>query len=108
MPAPIAVATAICATAPGSAIARTRHQVADREVQADAEHQQDHADLGELAGEVGVGDEARRERADRDAGQQVADQRRQAQASREKPEAEREDEADRDQCNELGVMGHVS
>jgi hypothetical protein len=77
-------------------------------VQAHAEHQQDHADLRELRGEICVGNESGRERPDRDAGQQVADQRRQAHASREKPEPEREDEADRDQCNELGVMGHVS
>ena len=34
-------------------------QVPEREVDADAEHQQDHADLGELGGDRGVGDEAR-------------------------------------------------
>ena len=56
-----------------------RQQVLEREVQADAEHQQDHADLGELGGER-VGDEARRERADGDAGEQIADDRRQAEA----------------------------
>ena len=47
-------------------------------MQADAEHQQDDADLGELARERLVGDEARREGADGDAGEQIADQRRQA------------------------------
>ena len=31
-----------------------RHQILDREVQADAEHQQDHADFRELVGEAGV------------------------------------------------------
>ena len=36
----------------------------EREVQPDAEHQQHHADLGELAGELEIGDEARRGRAD--------------------------------------------
>ena len=75
-------------------------------MQADAEHQQDHADLGELGGEVGVGDEARRERPDGDAGEQVADERRQAHARGEEAEAERQDEADRDQRNELGIVGH--
>ena len=44
-----------------------RQQVAQREMQADAEHQQDDADLGQLAGEVLIGDEARRERSDHDA-----------------------------------------
>ena len=39
----------------GHGDARHRHQVLEREVQADAEHQQDHADLGELAGQRGVG-----------------------------------------------------
>ena len=53
-----------------------REQVLEREMQPDAEHQQDHADLGELVGEVLVGDEAGRERSDRDAGEQIADQRR--------------------------------
>ena len=54
-----------------------REEILEREVQADAEHQQDDADLGELAGEILVGDKARRERADDDAGEQIADQRRQ-------------------------------
>ena len=40
-----------------------RQQVLQREMQADAEHQQDDADLGELVGQALVGDEARRERA---------------------------------------------
>ena len=45
---PSTVATAICTIAPGRAMRRTDEQVVEREVQADAEHQQDHADLGEL------------------------------------------------------------
>jgi hypothetical protein len=36
-----------------------RQEVYQREVQADAEHQQDDADLGEIDGERWVGDEAR-------------------------------------------------
>ena len=42
-------------------------------VQPHAEHQQDHADLGQLLGQVHVADEARRVRADDHAGQQIAD-----------------------------------
>ncbi len=42
-----------------------REQVLEREMEAHAEHQQDHADLGELLGETFVGDEARRVRARR-------------------------------------------
>ena len=53
-------------------------QILEREMQANAEHQEDDADLGELAGEILVGDIARRERADDDAGQQIADQRAEA------------------------------
>ena len=37
-------------------------------MQADAEHQQDDADLGKFERQVLVGDEARRVRADQDAG----------------------------------------
>jgi hypothetical protein len=57
-------------------------------VQPDAEHQQDDADLGELLREADVADEAGREGTDQDAGQQVADDRRQPKTGRE--EAERE------------------
>ena len=63
-PQPSRVATAICTMAPGTAMARDRQQVLQREMQADAEHQQDDADLGQLGGQCRIGDEARRERAD--------------------------------------------
>ena len=53
-----------------------RQQILEREMQADAEHQEDDADLGELVGEALVGDEAGRERPDGDAGEQIADERR--------------------------------
>ena len=58
---PSAVATAICAIAPGMAMRPHREQVFEREMQADAEHQQDHADLGELVRDPLVGDVAGRE-----------------------------------------------
>ena len=67
--------------------ARHRHQVLEREMQADAEHQQDDADLGELAGQGGIGGEARRERADHDARQHVAGQRLDAQPMGQQTEA---------------------
>jgi hypothetical protein len=43
-------------------------------VDADPEHQQDDADLRELLREAEVGLEPRRERADRDAGEDIADE----------------------------------
>jgi hypothetical protein len=49
-------------------------------MQADAEHQQDDADLGEVIGKFLIGDIARREGADHNPGQQIADQRRDAEA----------------------------
>jgi hypothetical protein len=82
------------------------HQVADGEVQADAEHQQADADLGELAGEAGVGDEARRERADGDAGEEVADQRGQAEAVGEEAEGAGEDQRAHDGGDERGLVRH--
>ena len=48
-------------------------------MQADAEHQQHHTDFGELAGQSHVRDKSRRVRADQDAGDEIADQRRQFQ-----------------------------
>ena len=48
----------------GNGDAPHRQQFLQMELQADAEHQQDDADLGELLGEMSVGDEARRVRAD--------------------------------------------
>ena len=61
-------------------------QVVQVEVEADAEHQQDHPDLGELVGQVQVALEAGRVRPDQHAGQQVADDRREAQPLGEQPQ----------------------
>ncbi len=58
---------------------RTDEQVLQREMQADAEHQQDDADLGELAAQAPVGDEAGRVGTDEHAGDEIADERRQPQ-----------------------------
>ena len=54
-------------------------------MQTDGEEQQDNADLGELVGQRLIGDEARREGTDQDAGEQIADQRRDAQPVRARP-----------------------
>ncbi len=83
-----------------------RQKVAEREMQADAEHQQDHADLGELIGDVLVGDKSRRERPDDDAGQQIAHQRRDFQPLRHRTEREGEDEAGHQRGDERCRMGH--
>jgi len=47
---------------------------------ADAEHQEHDAQFGQLIGQMNVGDNARRIRAEDDACNQIADQGRQAQA----------------------------
>ena len=75
-------------------------QFLQMELQANAEHQQDDPDLGELAGDLPVGDEARRVRPDHEARQQVADDRREPEAERHvaagqrrgQPAGEREDQ----------------
>ena len=61
----------------------------------DAEHEQDDADLGELLGQRRVGDEAGRVRPDQRARQQVADDRRQAEALREEAQDQRSAEPSR-------------
>jgi len=75
-------------------------------MQTDAEHQQDHADLRELVREGGVGDEAGRERADADAGDQITEQRRQPEPLRDHAEREREYEAGDDRGDQRRVMRH--
>ncbi len=106
-PCRAAVATAICAIAPGMAMRAHRQQVLEREMQADAEHQQDDADLGQLVGEALVGDEARREGPDQHAGQQIADQRRDAQAVGERAEDEGQHQPHDDGRDQRRVVVHL-
>ena len=75
-------------------------------MQAHAEHQQDHADFGELIGDALIGNEARREGADGDAGEEIADQRRQPQALGDKAEAEGEHKPENQRRDERGRMRH--
>jgi hypothetical protein len=58
--------------------ATDRQQLLHVELQSDAEHDQDDADFGELFGQLGVGREAGGVRPDQHAGNQVANDRRQA------------------------------
>ena len=60
----------------GNGDAAHREQFFDVELEADAEHQQNDADLRQLLGQRGVGDEAGSVRTDQRARQQVTDDRR--------------------------------
>ena len=55
------------------------HQVSEREMQTDAEHQQDDADLRQLRSQLRIGDKTHCVRADSDPGHQIADQGRELQ-----------------------------
>ena len=68
------------------------------------EHQQDHADLGELRGEFRRSLEAGGERADGDTCKEVANDRRQLQACCDQPSGERERQRDADRGNEFGLV----
>ena len=71
-------------------------QFVEVELEPDAEHQQDDADLGELFGDMCVGDESGRIGPDDEAGQQVADDGRQADALCDVAEQQRRAEAARE------------
>ena len=79
-------------------------QFLDVKLQADAEHQQDDADLGELLGDLRVGDESRRVRTDQRAREQIADDRRQARALREVAENQRGREAAGERQDQIEVV----
>ena len=83
-------------------------QVVEREMQADAEHQQDNADLGQLIGDFLIGHVAGRERSDQDAGDQVAYERRYAQALRKGPKHKGEHETGDKGGEQRRVMMHRS
>jgi hypothetical protein len=75
-------------------------------MQADAEHQQHHTDLGELACDLDVRHESRRRRADHHAREQVTDEGGNLQAHRHEPEHQRETKRGRDRGNEGDGMRH--
>ena len=105
---PSGVATSPCASAPGMAMARTDSRSSSEKCEPDAEHQQNDADLGELVGDVLVGDIAGRERPDQDAGEQIADQRRELEAMHQYAQGECEHEADGEGGNERWDVRHVA
>ncbi len=75
-------------------------------MQADAEHQQNDADLRDLAGEIRVTDETGRERADGDPGQETAHERRQAQLACQKPAAKGENQTHHDSDDQRSIVRH--
>ena len=79
--APRPVATRLWHERPGQRDPADREQFLDVELEPDAEHQQDDADLGELLGEVPVGDEAGRRRPHDDPGEEIADDGREPEPS---------------------------
>ena len=87
----------------GDRDAPDRDQLFDVELQADAEHQQDDADFGQLLRHVAVGHEAWRVRADEQPGDEIPDDRGEADAMggeaedqrRAEAAGQREDEIDR-------------
>ena len=83
-------------------------QLADRELDPDAEHQQDHAEFGELERDIGIGDKPGRERPDQDAGHDVPDDRGQPDMPGDEPADERSGQADRDGGDENGLVVHGS
>jgi len=83
-------------------------EVADREMQADAEHQQDDADFGELAREIGVSDKSRCERTQRHPGEEITDERRQAQPMGCQASEEGQHEPHGNRGDERDVVRHSS
>lgn len=71
-----------------------------------AEHEEHHADSGELPGELGIGDEARREGAGQDARDEIADERGQPQLDRTKAHHQRERKRGREGGDEFDAVGH--
>ncbi len=76
-------------------------------MQPDAEHQQDHPDLGQLARKPGIGHKTRRDRPHQNPGQQIAHQRRQLQAIGKIAKDRREPETDGNGGNEGDVVMHA-
>ncbi len=85
-----------------------RQQVLDGEMHADAEHQQDDADLRQLRRQRLIGDEPRRMRADGDSGQEVADQRREPEPIGDRSEQKRQHQPEDDGGDERRVVRHAS
>ena len=81
-------------------------KIIQREMQAHAEHQQDHTDLGQFGRKVRVTDKPRREGPDNDARNEITDQRRQPQTRRDHPEHEGKAQADGQKGDQRCPVGH--
>ena len=83
-----------------------RHQLAERQLQADDEQQRDHAELRQVLHLGAVGNEARAVRADDDAGDEEADDRRNVQPLEDDDDRQRGGEQD-DEIAEDRAFSHV-
>ena len=83
-----------------------RKKILQREMQADAEHQQDDADLRKFERQRLVGDETGRVRPDEHAGYQIADEGRNAEAVCQSAEDESQPQAGDDCCDKRRLMRH--
>ena len=73
----------------------------------DAEHEEDHSQLGELGGDLRVGDEPGRVRPHRDPREEVAEDRREPKPVRDEATDQPREEADRDVHEERVVFERV-
>ncbi len=85
---------------------RTAPKVRRREMQAHSEHQQDHADFGELGRHFGIRHDAWGKRAHCYAGDQIPNKGRQPQPLGCKTEAKGQDKADRNRGDQGRTMSH--
>src|SRR5207342_2405733 len=81
-------------------------QIVEREMQADAEHQEHHADFDELGGQARVRDEARREGPDQHARDEIADQGGQPQPDGDEAQEERRAERRGERRDQGQAMRH--
>ena len=98
--------TAICTMAPGIAMARTDSRSFSEKCRPTPNISRMTPISASSLRQRLVGDEAGRERADRDAGEQIADQRRDAEPMGDRAEDEGEREADDDRGDQRRVMRH--
>ena len=75
-------------------------------MQANAEHQQDHADFGKLPGQFYIRNKPRRTGADDDPGNQIAKQRRHPEARCDETENHRQTESGCNGCDQTDIVRH--
>src|SRR5436190_22842911 len=73
-------------------------------METDAEHKQDHADLGQLGGDLGIANHARGVRTDHDPRDDVADDGRKSEPFRDQSEQKRRAQAERDGRDQWNLM----